>query len=197
MLFPNHLSSSAAGNDLEMCMSSLVLTAKNVLETLTLYRTLSTYRKRFFSPLLFVFFSISAVNSSKSLSLPPTHTSRFKCWWEFWSHTGAVRARLHASQPYHENGAYPFTKIFPGPQNDISINFTMFLHLKQTSSSLQIHVMQVLVKRDSSRSWRGWQFVYSPLTMRKHTNLGEVTNSASVTACVILRREGRLPCPFA
>ena len=105
MLFPNHLSSSAAGNDLEMCMSSLVLTAKNVLETLTLYRTLSTYRKRFFSPLLFVFFSISAVNSSKSLSLPPTHTSRFKCWWEFWSNTGVVRD--YTSQPYHENGAYP------------------------------------------------------------------------------------------
>ena len=103
MLFPNHLSSPAAGNDLEMCMSSLV-PAQNVLEILTLYRTLLTYKKRVFF-LLFVFFSISAVNSSKSLSLPPTHTSRFKCWWEFWSNTGVVRD--YTSQPYHENGAYP------------------------------------------------------------------------------------------
>ena len=58
MLFPNHLSSPAAGNDLEMCMSSLV-PAQNVLEILTLYRTLLTYKKRVFF-LLFVFFSISA-----------------------------------------------------------------------------------------------------------------------------------------
>lgn len=31
------------------------------------------------------------------------------------------------------------TKIFPGPQNEISINFKMLLHLNQTNSSLETY----------------------------------------------------------